>query len=78
MVINAIRDFTVEVFEHLDIILPTDVDKRLACTHHILRGSELKKHLEVLVTCKQTAKELAGDEWTLGDMRRLPTEDFWT
>ena len=28
--------------------------------------------------CKQSAKEFAGDEWTLGDMNRLAAEDFWT
>ena len=32
VVINAMRDLNVGVFEHLDIILPTDVDKRLAYT----------------------------------------------
>ena len=42
MVINAIRDFTVEVFEHLDIIFPTDVYKTLAYTQRILRVSALK------------------------------------
>ena len=30
------------------------------------------------MTCKKSAKELAGDEWTLGDMSGLFTEDFWT
>ena len=30
------------------------------------------------MTCKQLAKELAGDEWTLGNMSRVSTEDFWT
>ena len=28
--------------------------------------------------CKQSAKELAGDDWTLGDLSRISTEDFWT
>ena len=28
--------------------------------------------------CKQSTKELAGDEWTLGDMSGVSTEDFWT
>ena len=38
------RDLTVGVFEHLDIILPTDVDKTLAYTQRILRVSALKKY----------------------------------
>ena len=29
------------------------------------------------MTCKQLAKELAGDEWNLGYMIRLFMEDFW-
>ena len=43
MVINAMRDLTVGVFEHLEIILPTDVEKSLAYTQSILRGSALIK-----------------------------------
>ena len=31
-----------------------------------------------MVTCKQLAKELAGDEWTLGNLSGVPTEDFLT
>ena len=30
------------------------------------------------MTCKQLAKDIAGDEWTLGDMNGLSTEEFWT
>ena len=78
IVISAMHDLTVGVFEHLEIISLTDVDKRLACTQRILRGAVLKKHWEVLVTCKQSAKELADDAWTLGDMSRLSAENFWT
>ena len=42
MVINAMCNLTVRVFEHLEIISPTDVDKRLAYTQRILRESALK------------------------------------
>ena len=28
--------------------------------------------------CKQSTEELAGDEWTLGNLSRVSTEDFWT
>ena len=41
VVINAMRNLTVGVFEHPEIILPTDVDKRLAYTQCILRGSAI-------------------------------------
>ena len=43
MVINDMRDLTVGVFEHLEIILPTYVDKNVAYTQSILIGSALKK-----------------------------------
>ena len=29
------------------------------------------------MTSKESAKELAGDEWTLGNLRGVSTEDFW-
>ena len=78
MVINAMCNLTVRVFEHLEIISPTDVDKRLAYMQRILRGPSIKKYREILVTFKQLAKELACDEWTLGDMGGVSIEDFWT
>ena len=62
MVINAMRDLIVGVFEHLDIISLTDMEKRIAYTQSILRGSALTKYQYVLVTCKQLAKELVGDK----------------
>ena len=68
---------TVGVFGHLEIISPTDLDKRLVYTQRILIGAALKKYREVLMTCKQSAKELADDEWTLGNMNGLSPEDFW-
>ena len=52
MVSNAMHDLTVGVFENLEIIYPTGVDKRLAYTKPTLRGSALKKYQEVLVMCK--------------------------
>ena len=55
-----------------------DVDTRLAYKKGILRGAALKKYREVLVTCRQSAKELAGDEWTLVNLTGLSAEDFWT
>ena len=78
MVINGMCDLTGGVFEHLEIISPTDVDKRLAYMQPILIGSALKKYQEVLVTCKQSTKELAGDERTLGNMSGVSTEYVWT
>ena len=28
--------------------------------------------------CKQSTKDLAGDQWTLGELKELSTNDFWT
>ena len=70
-------DLTVGVFEHIEIISPTDVDKRLSYMQRILIGAALKKQREVLVTCKKSVKDLASDEWTLGEMNRLAAEEFW-
>ena len=75
VVINAMHDLTVRLFEHLKIISPTDMEKRLAYTR-ILRGSALLKYREILVTCKQLANELTGDEFTLGNLSGVSTEDF--
>ena len=51
---------------------------RINYTQSILRGSALKKYREVLVACKQLEKELAEDEWDIGKLAGLSTEDFWT
>ena len=72
------RNLTVGVFDHLDTTSPIDAEKRLAYTQRILRGAALKKYREVLVTCRQSAKELAGDEWTLGNITGIDVEYFWT
>ena len=44
VVINAMRDLTVGVFEHLDITSPMDVETNLAYMQRILRGDVLKKY----------------------------------
>ena len=77
-VVSAMRDLTAGVFEHLDINSPMDVDKMVAYTQRILKGCDPKKYREVLVECRQLAKELSGDEWNLGKLKGLSTDDFWT
>ena len=27
--------------------------------------------------CKHSVKDIAGDKWTLGDLKAISTEDFW-
>ena len=29
------------------------------------------------MTCRQSTKELVGDEWTLGELTGISVEDFW-
>ena len=41
VVINAVRDLTVKVFDHLEIVSSIDVDKSLFYTQRILRVSVL-------------------------------------
>ena len=53
-----------------------DVYKRLAYKNSILIGAALKNR-EVMVTCRQSVKELAGDEWNLGNLTGLSAEDIW-
>ena len=77
--INAMRNITVGVFEHLETTSPIDVDKMISYTQLIPRGDALKKKTrEVLVTCRKLAKEIAGDEWILGELTGLFAEDFGT
>ena len=54
------------------------VDQRVAYTQKILREAALKKYMTVLLECKHSEKYLAGDKWTLGNLKALYTEDFWT
>ena len=42
----------------------------------IMRGAALKKYKAVLLECNQLAKDLAGENWTLGDLKELSTDDF--
>ena len=65
VVISTMRDITARVFDHLEITSHMDVDKRLAYTQRIIRGFTLTKYREVLVTCRHSAKNIAGDMWTL-------------
>ena len=75
-VVGTMRDLTVGVFELLDITSPMYMDKRVAYTQCTLRGAALKIYREVLVACRQSAKELVGDEWNLGELAGLFAEAF--
>ena len=54
-----------------------DVDQNVAYMQSILRGAALQKYKAVLVECKQSSKDLAGDKCTLGALKKLSTDDFW-
>ena len=55
-----------------------DVDQRVAYIYCILRGGALKKYKSVLLDCKRSAKDLAGDKWTLGGLKGLSIDNFYT
>ena len=44
----------------------------------ILRRSVLKKYKAVMRSCKEPAKYLEGDKWTLRYLKEISAEDFWT
>ena len=77
-VFNTMRDLTSGVFEHLDITSPIDVYQRVAYRQIILRGAALKNYKAVWVECKQSSKYISGDNWDLGAMKEISTEDFCT
>ena len=54
-----------------------DVDQIIAYMQCLLRGGELKKYKAFLMECKESAKDLAGDKWTLSDLKALSTEQLW-
>ena len=66
------------VFEHLGITFIMEVDQRVAYTHRILIRALIKKYKTVMVECKQSVKDLAGNKWDLGVLKELSTDDFWT
>ena len=76
-VVNAMRDLTSGVFEHLEIPSPMDVDQRLAYTQLIIRGDALKKYKAVLVEYKQLAKDIVGYKWDLVVLKEISMGAFW-
>ena len=53
------------------------MDQRVAYTKLIIKGFVLKNYREVMVGFRQSAKELAGDEWNLGKLAGLSAEALW-
>ena len=76
-VVSTMRDLTVGVFEHLETTSPMGTDKRVAYTQITLRGAALKKYKAVLIECKQSLKELAGDNCYLDALKGQSTNNFW-
>ena len=77
-VVSAMRNLTVGVSDHLEITSPMEVDQMVAYTHIILKGAEVKKYRQVMVGYMRSAKELAGDEWNLGELADLSANYFQT
>ena len=75
--VSAMLDLTSRVFERLETTSNIDVDKRVAYMQCILRGAALNKYNAVMLECKQLAKYLTVDKWTLGDLKGLSTEVLW-
>ena len=75
---SVMRDLTVGVFDNLGITSPMNVYQRVAYMQRIFKGDALKIYTGVLVGCRQSAKELAGDEWNLSKLKGLSADYFWT
>ena len=71
-------NLTSGVFENREITYPMEVDQSIAYMQRILRGAALKKYKAVLMECKESAKDPIGEKYTLGDLKVLSTEEFWT
>ena len=78
VVVCEMHDLTRGVFEHLEITSPIDVDKKVKYTQRLLRGLALNKYKTVLAQCKETAKVIAGDQWTLGEAKYVTMDQLWT
>ena len=69
-------DITSGLFEHIETTYTMDVDQRVSYTQCILRGAALKNYKAVLVECNQSANDLAGDSWYLGELKEISTDNF--
>ena len=72
------HDLTSGMFDHLDITSTMEVDQRVSYMQRILRMDAPKKYKAVLLEYKQLDKDLAEDKCTLGDLKGLSIDDFWT
>ena len=63
-------------FEHLEIMSKKGLDLRIKYTERILRNSTLKKFRQVLLTCKDAARGLVGNQWTLRAAKNMTMEQF--
>ena len=77
-VVKMMSDLNIGVFDHLDITSTMEVDQRVSYMQHILRMDAPKKYKAVLLEYKQLDKDLAEDKCTLGDLKGLSIDDFWT
>ena len=66
VVVLAMSNLTVRVFEHLETTSNLDIDKRINYKQIILRGTPLKKYKQVLAGYKDLEKGISGDQWNLG------------
>ena len=72
------HDLTRGVFEHLEITSTIDVDRKVKYTQRLLRGLALNKYKTVLAEWKDPENDIAGDKWTLGAVKYVTMDQFWT
>ena len=54
-----------------------DLDLTIKYTEKILRNLALKKFWQVLLACKETARGLAGNQWTPRSAKNVTKKQLW-
>ena len=70
------RDLTIGVFEHLEIISAMDVYKSIKYTQRILRVMARKKYKRVLEGLKESEKGIAEYQWALRSTKDVNMEQL--
>ena len=77
-VIKKMHDITVGLLEHIDITPKLDLDISIKYMERILRRPAMNKFWQVMLECKELEKGLSGDQWSIGLVKSVTMEQFYT
>ena len=77
-VINVMRDMMVVVFESRDIKSKLYIYLKMKYTESILHIAAMIKNQYVLLDYKEMSRCYDGNQWTLGSVKYITMEKFWT